>query len=325
MRRREFIAGLGGAAAMPLAARAQQRPMPVIGILDGRSPGTVPPFVSGWRDGLRQAGYVDGRNVAIEFRWAQGQMGRLPELAAELVLRQVDVILAAGNAAVVAAKTATRSIPVVFVAGSDPVEAGLVASLNRPGGNVTGITILTIGVVGKRLELLREIAPGARDVAALINPTKPDADSETAHLQTAARTLGLRLVVLKASTQQQVDEAFEEAVGQKVGALLVTADLFFDMQRIRIIDHAARVRLPACYNNREYVASGGLLSYGEDRRDAYRQAGLYVGRILKGERPSDLPVQQPIKFELAINLKTAKTLGLTVPPTLLARADEVIE
>ena len=305
-----------------MLARAQQ---PTIGFLDGRSPSTIPPFALGWREGLREIGYVEGTNLKIEYRWAEGRFQRLPQLAAELVRHQVDVVLAAGNAAAEAAKAASGSIPLVFVAGLDPVESGLVASLNRPGGNLTGISLQTIDVVAKRLELLREAVPNTTDIAALINPTKPGAESESNQLEIAARGLGLRLYLLRAASESDVDTALASAVQQKARALLVTADVFFDMQRNQLIERAARYRLPACYSNREYVVGGGLLSYGEDRKESYRQAGIYVGRILKGDKPANLPVQQPTKFELAINLKTAKALGLEIPPLLLALADEVIE
>jgi putative tryptophan/tyrosine transport system substrate-binding protein len=322
MRRRDFITVLGGFAAWPLAANAQQ---PTVGFLDNRSQSTVPVSVAGWRKGLRETGFVDGQNVVIEYRWANGQSERLPDLAAELVRRKVDVIVPAGGAAALIVKTATSTIPIVFVVGSDPVKTGLVASLNRPGGNATGVTLLTSAVLAKRLELLHQLVPGAVSVGALIYSNNPSTSSDPKELQVAAIALGVDLRILRAGNEREIDDAFASATQQHVGALLVDADTFFDARRNQLISLAARAALPACYSNRAYVAAGGLLSYGEDREDSYRQAGLYVGRILKGEKPADLPVVQPTKFELTINLKTAKGLGITVPASLLATADEVIE
>src|SRR5262245_12490286 len=322
MRRREFIVALGSAAAAwPLAARAQQ---PTVGFLDNRSPSTVPDFVAGWRKGLRETGFVDGQNIAVEYRWADGHSERLPALAADLVRRKVDVIVATGAAALVV-KAATSATPIVFVVGSDPVSTGLVASLNRPGGNATGASLLTSAVLGKRLELLHEMVPGAVIMGALINSSNPSTSSVSKELQIAAKALGMEVRTFGASNEREIDDAFASAIQQQVGALLINADTLFDAKRGQLISLAARAALPACYSNRVYVAAGGLLSYGEDREDSYHQAGIYGGRILKGEKPADLPVMQPTKFELAINLKTAKALGLTVPDKLLATADEVIE
>jgi len=322
MRRREFIVALGSAAAAwPLAARAQQ---PTVGVLDNRSPSTVPDFVAGWRKGLRETGFVDGQNIAVEYRWADGHSERLPALAADLVRRKVDVIVATGAAALVV-KAATSATPIVFVVGSDPVSTGLVASLNRPGGNATGASLLTSAVLGKRLELLHEMVPGAVIMGALINSSNPSTSSVSKELQIAAKALGMEVRTFGASNEREIDDAFASAIQQQVGALLINADTLFDAKRGQLISLAARAALPACYSNRVYVAAGGLLSYGEDREDSYHQAGIYVGRILKGEKAADLPVMQPTKFELAINLKTAKALGLTVPPQLLVAADEVIE
>jgi len=320
-RRREFIGLLGCAAAWPLAARAQQ---PTVGFLDNRSPSTLPDFVAGWLKGLRETGFVDGKNIAIEYRWAEGHSERLPALAADLVRRKVDVIVATGAAAPVA-KAATSTTPIVFVVGSDPVSTSLVASLNRPSGNATGASLLTSPVLAKRLELLHELVPGAIIMGALINSSNPNTSSDPKQLQIAAKALGIELRILGASYEQEIDDAFASAIQQQVGALLISADTFFDARRNQLISLAGRAALPACYSNRVYVVAGGLLSYGEDREESYHQAGIYVGRILKGEKPADLPVMQPTKFELAINLKTARALGVTIPGTILVRADAVIE
>jgi putative ABC transport system substrate-binding protein len=322
MRWRDFFTVLGGIAAWPLAAKARQ---PTVGFLDIRSSNTVPASLAGWLNGLRETGFVDGQNVAIEYRWANGQPERLPDLAADLVLRKVNVIVAAGGAAALMVKTATSTIPIVFIVGSDPVKTGLVASLNRPGGNATGATLLTSAVLAKRLELLRQLVPSAVTIGALVNSNNPSTSSDPKELQVAAEALGVDLRILRASNEKEIDDAFASATQQHVGAVLVDSDPFFDARRNQLISLAARAALPACYGNRVYVAVGGLLSYGEDREDSYHQAGLYVGRILKGEKPADLPVMQPTKFELTINLKTAKGLGITVPASLLATADEVIE
>ena len=325
LRRRELAVLLGGMIAWPLAARAQQ-PMPVIGYL---SPGSresdgfrLTPF---WQ-GLNETGYVEGENVAIEYRWAQGQHDRMPPLAADLVRRQVTVIAAAGIVPAFAAKAATSTIPIVFLAGVEPVQSGLVASLNRPGGNMTGVAIMTIELGAKRLQLLHELAPTAAFIALLVNPTNPAAtESETKNLQDAARSLGLKVHILPASTASEIDAAFETLVELRAGALIVSTDPFFTNHRPQIVALAARHVVPAIYDYREYPVAGGLMSYGPDLADSYRLAGVLTGKILKGAKPADLPVQQVVKVELVINLTTAKTLGLTIPQALLGRADEVIE
>ena len=328
MRRREFITMLGGAAATtwPFGVRAQQAGVPVIGWLGSTSPAPTSHILLAFRRGLNEVGYIDGQNVAIEYRWAESQFNRLPDLVADLVRRQVAVIVLGSTAAALAVKAATETIPVVFVIGTDPVTAGLVVSLNRPGGNLTGASILHIEVAPKRLELLHELAPAATTVALLVNPTNPYAAPETRETQVAADTLGLRLRVLEARNENEIDRAFAALVEQQTGALLVGADaVFFTGLRDQLVALAARHRVPALYGYREFTAAGGLMSYGTSNSDAWRLAGIYTGRILNGERPADLPVQQSTKLELVINLKTAKALGLDVPPTLLARADEVIE
>jgi ABC-type uncharacterized transport system substrate-binding protein len=325
MRRREFIFALGGAAAWPLAASAQQAGMPVIGILAA----PAPPYaenVSAIRRGLNEAGFVEGRNVAIEFRWAEGQLDRLPALAADLVKRQVAVIITVGGTApLAAAKNATSTIPVVFHMGADPVRLGFVKSFNRPGGNVTGVSLLQVAMAAKRLEVFRELVPAAKIIGLLTNPANANVDTRVPDLHNAAGALGLGLVVGYASSQNDVDIAFESFAGGRVQALLVDSDAVFFSRRQQIVALAARHSIPAMYVSRLYVEAGGLMSYGADIADAYRDVGVYAGKILKGVHPGDLPVTQPTKFEMVINLKTAKTLGLDVPPTLLARADEVIE
>jgi putative tryptophan/tyrosine transport system substrate-binding protein len=318
MKRREFIALLGGAAsAWPLAVRAQQPAAP------------APPYtenVSAIRRGLNEAGFVEGRNVAIEFRWAEGQLDRLPALAADLVKRQVTVIITVGGAApLAAAKNATSTIPIVFHMGADPVRLGFVKSFNRPGGNVTGISLLQVAMAAKRLEVLRELVPAAKIIGLLANPANPNVETVVPDLHDTAGALGLHLVVGYASSQSDVDVAFESFARGRVQALLVDSDAVFFSRLQQITALAARYSVPAMYVSRLYVEGGGLMSYGASITDAYREVGIYAGKILKGAHPADLPVTQPTKFELVINLQTAKLLGLEVPPTLLARADEVIE
>jgi putative ABC transport system substrate-binding protein len=328
VRRREVITLIGGtAAAWPLTARAQQ-PMPVIGWLSIGSPEFDDAArLTGFRQGLGDTGYVEGRNVAIEYRWAEGQYDRLPTLAADLVGRPVAVIAAIGGPPpVLAAKLATATIPVVFILGVDPVQLGVVASLNRPGGNITGVTALTAELVAKRLDLLRELVPSAAVVGVLVNPTNPAAtDAETSSLQDAARFLGLQLQFLPASTASEIDAAFAALIEHRTGALVVSADPFFTTRKDQIVALAGQHAVPAIYVWREFATAGGLISYGTDLFDLQRQAGVLVGKILNGARPTDLPVQQAVKVELVINLKTAKALGLTIPLPLLGRADEVME
>jgi putative ABC transport system substrate-binding protein len=325
VRRRHFITLIGGAAAgWPLAARAQQAAMPVIGFLHGASSEGFKPLVTSFRQGLKEAGYVDGHNVAIEFRWAKGHYDRLPAMAADFVRRQVAVIVTGGTPAALAAKAATSTIPIVILVGVDPVQVGLVGSFNRPGGNVTGSAILTVELGAKKLELLHELLPTATAIALLVNPTNILA-SETKGVQDAARLLGLHLHVLNASTETQIDAAFGALVELRAAALIVSVDSFLFNSRDQIVALATRYAVPAVYGARDFVSAGGLMSYGTDLVDIYRQSGIYAGKILKGARPADLPLQQVTKVELVINLKTAKTLGLTIPTTLLGRADELIE
>jgi putative tryptophan/tyrosine transport system substrate-binding protein len=326
VRRREFIAGLGSAAAWPVVARAQQPATPVIGFLSARAAGEDAYLLTAFHQGLKEAGYVEGRNVAIEYRWAEGQYDRLPALAADLVRRKVTVIVATGAlSAALAARAATTIIPTVFQVGNDPVQVGLVPSLNRPGGNLTGVTTLAAELMPKRLELLHEVVPGATVVAALLNPTNPNAETFSRDLQAAALTLGLRLHILHASTQRGFDTAFATLVQLRAGGLVIASDSFFTSRSEQLAALALRNAVPAIYSYREFAAAGGLMSYGGGLTDAHRLAGVYTGRILKGEKPSDLPVQQSTKIELMVNLKTAKALGLTIPETLLAIADQVIE
>jgi putative ABC transport system substrate-binding protein len=318
---------LGGVAAWPAAARAQQPAMPVIGFLGAESPDPWASRVRAFRHGLSETGYVEGRNVAIEYRWAAGQNDRLPALAADLVRGGLNAIVTPGSTpATLAAKAATKTVPIVFYVGGDPVELGLVASLNRPGGNLTGVTTLTSEVGPKRLQLLYELVPTATIVALLVNPTNPDlAEPATKDLQAAARTLGVQLHVLHASAERDFDAVFSSLVQQRVSALVIVNDALFSTRVEKLAVLAIRHAVPAVYQFREFVAAGGLMSYGTGFIDAFRQVGVYTGRILGGEKPADLPVQQTTKAELIINLKTAKALGLTVPTALLVRADEVIE
>jgi putative ABC transport system substrate-binding protein len=328
MRRRDFIKLItGSAAAWPFAARAEQA-TPVIGFLNGQSADLYEPFVAAFRQGLKETGFVEGQNVAIEYRWAEARLDRLPALASDLVSRQVAVIVASGAAAglaVVAAKAVTTTIPIVFASADDPVKLGLVPSLNRPGGNVTGVSFFA-GVLGaKRLELLRECVPNATVIAFLVNPDRPNAESYTADIQIAAHALRRKIVILHAREDSDIDAAFAKLVEQKAGALVVSADAFFNARRNRLVALAARYTVPTIYEGRDFAVAGGLMSYGPSIADVYRQVGVYTGKILKGAKPMDLPVLQPTRFELVINLKTAKTLGVTVPFGLLNAADEVIE
>jgi putative ABC transport system substrate-binding protein len=327
IRRREFISLLGGAAAAwPLAVRAQRPAMPVIGYLSSTSSGPYAPFVAAFQEGLKETGFVAGQNVTIEYRWAEGQFDRLPELAAELVRRQVVIIaVGGGGVTALAAKDATPTIPIVFAFGSDPVKLGLVASLNRPGGNITGVSYLAVELGPKRLELLREILPKAAAIGFLMNPGSPNTTFDLPDMEAAARTLGQQLIIANASNDLEIGIAFEALMQQRADALVIQADPFLFSRRTHLAALALRDKIPTIYIERDFAADGGLLSYGTDFVDANRQAGIYAGRILKGEKPADLPVLQPTRFQLVINLKTAKALGLTIPPGVLARADEVIE
>jgi putative ABC transport system substrate-binding protein len=325
MRRRDFITLLGSAAAWPLAVRAQQPAMPVIGFLRNSSPEASAHLLAAFRSGLNEVGYAEGRNVTIKFGWTEGHYDRLPKMAAELVRLPSSIIFAGGSGDALAAKAATLSIPIVFAGGSDPVEIGLVSSLNRPGGNITGVTMIGHALGAKRLDLLRQLTPNVALVAVLVNPKNPSTETEVRNTQEAAQAIRLKLLVLNAGNDSEFGSAFEVAAQNRAGALIVVGDPLFTTQRARLITLAAQHKLPTVYNLREYAADGGLASYGTSFADAFRRAGIYVGRILNGEKPGDLPVMQPTKFELVINLKTAKALGLEVPSTLLAIADEAIE
>ena len=326
MKRREFITLLGGAvAAWPLAARAQQPKVPVVGFLNSGTPAGLAQLTAAFRQGLNEAGYVEGRNVAIEYRWAEGQYDRLPALVGDLVSRQVTVMAATTTPAALAAKRATSSIPIVFAMGADPIAIGMVDSLSRPSGNVTGINNYMSDLGAKRLELVRELLPGAAVIGMLVNPNFPDAESQAKDMKEAARKFGQQVDVVNANSESDFNPAFATLVQLRARALVVTIDPFFLSRREQLVALAARHKIPAIYFAPEFVSAGGLMSYASNIADGYRQAGIYVGRILKGAKPGDLPVVQPTKFDLIINLKTAKALGLTVPDKLLALADEVIE
>jgi putative ABC transport system substrate-binding protein len=328
MRRREFIEGLGAAAAWPVTARAQRAAVPIVGFLNSESPEARPERfrLAPFHRGLAEIGFVEGRSVAIEYRWAEGHYDQLPDLARELVRSGVAVIVENNSSAILATKAATKTVPIVFMIGSDPVENGLVASLSRPGGNVTGVTLLNAAVTAKRLELLHELAPAVASVAFLVNPTNPlPANTQTREVQVAAHALGLNVLVLNASTPSEIDTAFATLVRERVGSFLVDDSPFFRTQGDKLAELAERHALPAIYAYRQNVAAGGLMSYAADLAEAWHQVGIYTGRILKGEKPADLPIQQATKLELVINVRAAKALGLTIPETLLATADDVIQ
>jgi putative tryptophan/tyrosine transport system substrate-binding protein len=324
--RRKFLATLGGAATWPLATGAQQAAVPVVGMLSAEWPNLFSDRLRAFHDGLRETGYAERRNLAIEYRWAEGRNDRLPALAAELVRRQVTIIVSTSTPAVLAARTATTAIPIVFFVAADPVQLGLVTSLSRPGGNLTGVVTLNVEVAAKRLELLHELVPTATIVALLVNPTSTAiAETTTTELEAAARTLGLELHVLYASSEGEIDAAFATLVRLRAGALVIGADALFNSRSEQLAALTIRHRVPAIYQFREFVSAGGLMAYGSTVLDTYRPLGVYTGRILKGEKPADLPVQQATKVELVINTKTAKALGLTVPLPMIGRVDEVIE
>src|SRR5262245_17808104 len=327
--RRDFITLLGGAAAaLPVAARAQQSAMPVVGVLNAASPDLFAHIVNAFHLGLKETGYVEGGNVAIEYRWAENQYDRLPELADDLVRRRVNVIVTgSATLALLAAKAATKTIPIVFLTGADPVKEGFVASLNRPGGNLTGVTTLNVEIARKRFEVLHDLLPATTTMAVLVNPINYQAlvESQLEEAQTAADILGLKTIHVQASTEQELESAFSTLIQRRVGALVISADTFFSGKSVEFATLASLHAMPTISPYREFALAGGLMSYGASVTELYRMVGDYTGRILKGEKPANLPVQQPTKFELIINLKAAKALGLTVPPTLLARADEVIE
>jgi ABC-type uncharacterized transport system substrate-binding protein len=327
MKRRELIGGMCGAAVIwPLAARAQEQPTPVIGFLSIGSPAPFATFVAALRRGLQEVGYVEGQNLRIEYRWAEGHFDRLAPLASDLVGRQVEVIVATGGPApALAAKAATSTIPVVFNVGADPVKLGLVTSFARPEGNLTGVSFFVAELDAKRLGLLHELVPAAGRIAVLLNPNNPNAGPQLRDITEAAHALGLQISVLHAANEGDLNKVLAKSPDTDTGALLVGAEAFFNSRRGQIVELVGRLGLPAIYEVREFVAAGGLMSYGTSLTDAYRQVGVYVGRILKGQKPAELPVVQPTRFELVINMKTAMALGLTVPPTLLAQADEVIE
>ncbi len=325
MKRRDFITLLGGAAARPLAARAQQKAMPVVGFLSGTSPTSLAPYVAAFHQGLSEAGYVEGQNLTVEYRWAEGHYDRLPALAADLVDRKVDVIVTIGGVTARPAKSATSTIPIVFMGVGDPVGAGLVASLARPGGNLTGFSNILVELMPKRLELLCELVPQASVIALLVNPNGPGFEAQIRVVQEAARAKGVQLAILKASTEGEIDAAFASLVELHAGALLVGGDVFFASRREQLVALASRHAVPASYMWPDFAAAGGLTSYGVNNIAVFREVGRHAGRILKGAKPADLPVQQPTIFELVINLKTANALGLTVPPSILSRATEVIE